>query len=66
MIGNRVKIYKAANEPDLKEVTITGTLENLDATGAMIMPDSANYQNRIFIPMHKLLEIVDLGRAPGF
>lgn len=65
MIGNRVRLIMVNQDGPFTE--ITGTLHELAAgTGATIwrentMPEG---QGIVFIPMHRIYEIVDLGRAP--
>lgn len=65
MIGNRVRII-IVRESDRQGAT-EGTLHRLDAAGATVyrtsnvMPEA---QGTVFIPMGRIIEIVDLGRAP--
>lgn len=61
MIGNRVRLL-LVDEP--REVT--GVLHRLDAgAGATIWREHSlpEGQGIVFIPMHRIYEIVDLGRA---
>lgn len=68
MIGNRVRIIC---EPESfcnnrQGELITGTLHKLDPAGATIWrehPLPEGHGNS-FIPMHRIHEIIDLGRAP--
>lgn len=62
MIGNRVHIL--TNDGSSPR-TVEGNLRKLDTAGAVIwrtdvMPEA---QGNVFIPMHRISEIVDLGRA---
>jgi hypothetical protein len=63
MIGNLVRIITSDGYPS--SGSVEGTLHKLDVTGAIIwrrgtMPEQ---QGNIFVPMHRIREIVDLGRA---
>lgn len=60
MIGNRVRVILDGGRE------ITGTLHRLDAPGATVwrehpLPEG---QGTVFVPMHRIHEIIDLGRAP--
>lgn len=62
MLGHDVTV-KILNEP---LVVYQGVLDRLDALGAVVIPQS--YGKRIepvFVPMHRIKEIVDHGRRPG-
>lgn len=65
MIGNRVRVITAS--PEGRNGSTEGTLHRLDPAGAIIyrtsnvMPEA---QGNVFIPMGRIVEIVDLGRAP--
>lgn len=64
MIGNRVRVITSDGYP--ASGAVEGNLNKLDAAGAIIwrtnvMPEA---QGNIFVPMHRIREIVDLGRAP--
>jgi hypothetical protein len=63
VIGNRVEIVVYESE---EATLITGTLHQLDSLGAVIWRENAmpEQQCNVFIPMHRIHEIVDLGRAP--
>lgn len=63
MIGNRVRIL--TNDGFPSSGAVEGILHKLDASGAIIyrqdvMPEA---QGNLFVPMHRIREIVDLGRA---
>ena len=64
MIGHRVRVI--TNDGSPASGAIEGNLNKLDAAGAIIwrtnvMPEA---QGNVFVPMHRIREIVDLGRAP--
>jgi hypothetical protein len=60
MIGNRVRVILVSS-------VVTGILHKLDQTGAMVyrehelLPEA---RGLVFLPMHRIIEIIDLGRAP--
>lgn len=60
MIGHRVRIVYAD-----AQYSTTGTLHKLDAAGALIWREGTlpEQQGTIFVPMHRIKEILDLGRA---
>lgn len=60
MVGNRVRVVLIDCN------TVTGTLHRLETAGVIIWRDSSlpEGQGNSFIPMHRIREIVDLGRAP--
>ena len=64
MIGNRVKVIFVPTHNDAH--SIVGTLHKLDGAGAIIWRENTlpEGQGNVFIPMHRIHEIVDLGRAP--
>lgn len=60
MVGNRVRVI--TNDGRVVE----GNLHKLDTAGAVVwrtdlMPE---VQSNLFVPMHRIDEIVDLGRVP--
>lgn len=62
MIGNRVRVITEGD----RRSAVEGTLQRLDAAGATVwrtdgMPEA---QGAVFIPMRRVVEIVDLGREP--
>jgi hypothetical protein len=62
MIGNRVRLLTSDGYPT--SGAIEGILHKLDEAGATIyrmgaMPEA---QGNLFVPMHRIREIVDLGR----
>jgi len=64
MIGNRVRVI--TNDGFPSSGAVEGNLHKLDTAGAVIwrtnvMPEA---QGNLFIPMFRIREIVDLGRAP--
>jgi hypothetical protein len=64
MIGNRVRVI--TNDGFPSSGAVEGNLHKLDAAGAVVwrtnvMPEA---QGNLFIPMCRIREIVDLGRAP--
>lgn len=65
MIGNRVRVITQSAEG--RNGYTEGTLHRLDVAGATVyrtsnvMPEA---QGNVFIPMGRIIEIVDLGRAP--
>jgi len=64
MIGNRVRVITNDGYPS--SGAVEGSLHKLDTAGAVIwrtnvMPEA---QGNLFIPMGRIREIVDLGRAP--
>jgi hypothetical protein len=63
MIGNRVRAIVTG---DVRSLSVEGELRKLDAAGATIyrhggMPETCGL---VFIPMQRIIEIVDLGRMP--
>lgn len=66
MIGNRVRVITNANDGFPSSGSIEGVLHKLDTAGAIVhrcygMPEQ---QGNLFVPMWRIREIVDLGRAP--
>jgi len=64
MIGNHVRVL--TNDGFPSSGAVEGNLHKLDVAGATVwrtnvMPEA---QGNVFIPMHRIKEIVDLGRAP--
>ena len=61
MIGNRVIVRVEG-----RAATIDGVLHRLDQTGVTIQPyGGMPEQSRpIFIPMARVIEVIDMGRAP--
>jgi hypothetical protein len=61
MVGHRVRIY-LLDKPD----QVTGVLHKLNEAGAYIYREHSlpEGQGMVFIPMGRIREIVDLGRAP--
>ena len=65
MIGNRVRVITLGDGG--RRGSTEGTLHRLDPAGATVyrtsnvMPEA---QGNVFIPMGRIVEIVDLGRAP--
>jgi sortase (surface protein transpeptidase) len=59
MIGNRVRLITTEGP------TIMGTLHRLDQAGATIYREHSlpEGQGNVFIPAHRIVEVVDLGRA---
>lgn len=61
MVGNRVRIVQSSS-------SVEGVLKNLDAAGAIISIEIEGIMPELlwhrFIPMNRIVEIVDLGRAP--
>lgn len=67
MIGHRVRIHiSEADRYGGRYVDVTGTLHKLDEAGAYIYREHSllEGQGTVFIPMHRIHEIIDLGRAP--
>ena len=64
MIGNRVRVL--TNDGFPSSGAVEGILHKLDAAGAIVWNLSAMPEQRanLFIPMLRIREIVDLGRAP--
>ncbi|MGD9883385.1 MAG: hypothetical protein AB7F22_28925 [Reyranella sp.] len=66
MIGHRVRLilWDEIDGSSAKRL-ITGTLHRLDQAGAVIWRENhlPEGQGNTFIPMHRIHEIVDLGRA---
>lgn len=62
MVGNRVRIVIAGSPNTLLE----GVLHSLTAEGAIIWPTGGmpEQSGNRFIPMHRINEIIDLGRMP--
>jgi hypothetical protein len=65
MIGNRVRLI-LTSAVGVRMTDIVGTLHKLDTTGAVVWRENVTpeAQGNVFIPMHRIHEIVDLGRAP--
>lgn len=63
MIGNRVRVTTTALNPATGSVT--GVLKRLDAAGVTLWRDDLmpEQQCNVFIPMHLVEHILDLGRA---
>ncbi len=63
MIGNRIRIVLVAFGS--RQEAVTGTLHKLDQRGATIWREHAfaEGQGISFIPMHRIHEIIDLGRV---
>jgi hypothetical protein len=63
MVGNRVRVVTSAISPATGSVT--GVLKRLDAAGVTLWRDDIlpEQQHNVFIPMHRVENIVDLGRA---
>jgi hypothetical protein len=61
MIGNRVRVIREAPEG-----SVDGILHKLDPAGVRLYRESSLPEGRgmVFIPMQRIVEIVDLGRAP--
>lgn len=61
MIGNRVRVVTVDGTG-----SVVGTLHKLDPAGAYVYRECSIPEGRgaVFIPMHLISEIVDLGRAP--
>jgi len=59
MVGNRVRLITTEGP------SITGTLHRLDQAGATIYREHSLPEERgnVFIPAHRIFEVVDLGRA---
>lgn len=68
MIGHRVRIILVPVDLDhpARWNEITGTLHKLDQAGAIIWREHSlpEGQGNAFIPIHRIVEIIDLGRAP--
>lgn len=64
MIGNRVKIITAP-VGEGPQGMVTGTLKRLDVYGAVIWRESSLPEQEcdVFMPMRRIIEIIDLGRA---
>lgn len=60
MIGNRVRVILTDG------MQVVGTLHKLDQAGAIVWREHSlpEGQGNSFIPMHRVFEIIDLGRAP--
>ena len=58
MIGNRVRVERDNAD------SVEGVLIRTDATGVIIYKCYGLDDQRIFIPLTRIIEIVDLGRAP--
>lgn len=61
MIGNRVRLI--TNDGSPASGAVTGILHKLDEAGAIIWRE-ADHSATVFIPMLRIREIIDLGRAP--
>lgn len=63
MIGNQVRIFLMTGGPGN---VIEAELRKLDAAGATIYEHGYNGSGRgtMFIPMHRIDKIIDLGRVP--
>ena len=57
MVGNRVRVI-------LNDGSVTGELRRLDAAGVVVYRDQGIPEaiGNVFIPMHRVKEVVDLGR----
>lgn len=67
MIGNRVRVFLDSSETgSARQTTVTGILHKIDDAGALIWRESSIPEGcgTSFIPMHRIYEIIDLGRAP--
>lgn len=64
MIGNRVRVL--TNDGFPSSGAVEGILHKLDSAGAVVYRTSGapEAQGNLFIPMYRVREIVDLGRAP--
>lgn len=62
MIGHRVKIILDGTP----QIQVVGVLHALDGTGARLFRENQMPEQRgiSFYPMHRIIEILDLGRAP--
>jgi hypothetical protein len=60
MQGNRVRMIL------LDGNSVTGILHKLDVAGAVVYRDQGipEAHGTVFLPMHRIQELVDLGRAP--
>lgn len=59
MLGNRVRVIRDGGN------VVEGTMTARNASGVTLYQHSAiaDYQNTIYIPYVRIIEIVDLGRA---
>lgn len=64
MIGNRVRLVLTTT-PETTPISITGVLHKLDGAGATVYREGTlpEQQGLVFLPLHRILEIIDLGRA---
>jgi hypothetical protein len=60
MIGNHVRVIRENETP------VQGVLHKCDAAGVIVYMTEGlpEMQGNLFIPMARIIEIVDLGRAP--
>lgn len=66
MIGNRVRLYLDSGVTGSpRQTTVTGTLHKLDQSGATLWRECSipEGEGMSFYPMHRIYEIVNLGRA---
>lgn len=63
MNGNRVRVITNDGYPG--SGAVTGVLHKLDAAGAIVYRECSlpEGQGNVFIPAHRIREIVDLGRS---
>ena len=58
MIGNRVRVVRESAD------NIEGVLLKCDDTGVIVHKCYGFDDERVFVPMVRITEIIDLGRAP--
>lgn len=69
MIGHRVRLvtqYTNADSRIFEREEITGICHSLDRGGVSLWRDDGmpEQSHGVFVPMHRIHEIIDLGRAP--
>lgn len=66
MLGNRVRVVLQAESGSHPRTEVTGVLHKLDPSGVSIYREHQLPEGRgmSFIPMYRVVEVIDLGRAP--
>jgi hypothetical protein len=67
MIGNRVRLFLDSGvSGSQRQTMVTGLLHRLDQSGALVWRECSipEGEGATFIPMHRIYQIIDLGRAP--
>lgn len=64
MIGNRARVITVGDEPAHQFGCVEGVLKKIDPAGVYLWRQSPAPPADVFIPMIRVIEVVDLGRAP--